>query len=368
VNFSRGFAVSITLFAAIGVAFGSETNQGAPPYSSAPDSGYQNIAAFSAAIGVGGVTNAGGSAVLYAAQQVNVAGVNTMFLDFATSAHVTASAGPYTFNLHEGAGLFTLNGANSTVANPVNRGNGNYTLPEDLAWVGDSVTQNQVTPAQWAYLTALTAVNGMIASAFPKVGDTLTNFGFGRSGQYLYDDFNPVAGTHTDQHAATFTPGLQANGDTYTAEGFYWDNTLVGDQYGANNAANGALANTDRFTTTVSNGVFTYTDGIYEYDAMEWDLLPTVGTGQINRGDSGGAIWNGDDIIGINSFAFGSRSNGGAVEKFYYGTLGGGLAFTPQDITWLDNEATVYAAPEPTTLIGLAIFGIGALARRRRRK
>ena len=335
------------------VAFGSEINTGIPEYSGAPDT-FNSIVAFSA--GITGNTGSG-SSVLYEAQQQNVGGVATMFLDFATANHVTSGNANFGFNLHMGNTLVNLTGANANVAAPVARGNGNYGLPEDMSWVGLTVSQNQVNNATWQFLTALTAVNGTIASALPKSGDMLTNFGFGYSGQYLYDDFNPGANTHTDQHAATFTPGLQGNGDTYTPEGFYWSNALpAADQYG-----------TDRYMSTISNGVFTYTNGFYMYDSMQWDLQPIAGTGQINSGDSGGAIWNGDNVIGLNTYAFGVKNAAKTQESFYYGSLGGGLAFTPQDIAWLDNQATVYAAPEPASLIGLAVLGIGALVRRRRK-
>ncbi len=330
----------------------SETNAGNPLYSAAPDTGFESIAAFST--GITG-NNGSGSGALYFARQSVLGGVNTMFLDVATAAHVVDGNAGFSLNLHNGNTIVNLGAANSSFL-VQDRGPGTYNLPEDMAWMGVSVGQNQVDNATWNYLTGLTAVNGILASALPAVQDNLTNYGFGRSGRYFYDDFDPVANTHTDAYAYTYSEGVQPNGHTFTALGFNWQSDLAArDQYG-----------TDRLTHTISNGTFVYTDRTYKYTSVQWDFRPTVNTGQINSGDSGGAIIDNSSLVGLNTFAFGSTYTIGAVngEDFLYGTIGGGIAFTPADVTFLNGKANSFV-PEPSSLVALGVLAVGVLRQRR---
>lgn len=338
------------------VALASETNNGNPEYSSQANtvnSSYQDSVMLDGNKGLG-------SGALYDVVAYKTAGgKNAISLNIATADHVVRpNTGAYIdVGLHFGTGTFTLNSTNSTESYQL-RGPGSYQLNEDLAYVGVTITQDQTDAETWTFLNSLTSQNPTLGQGGGS-GSKLTNYGYGVSGKYLVDDFNVATGTHTEVALDTFTPGAQANGHVFTGKGFESEDDF-GNQYNSG---------IDRLTTTTSVGVFDYASTNYQYNAMEWIMQDQAGFGQINSGDSGGAILSGGKIVGLNTFAVGSTytlANGTINgEDFYYGSLGGGIAFTGDDIKWLNG---LVPAPEPASLLGLAALAIGAVSRRRLKK
>lgn len=343
---------NLYLFAALGIAssaLASETNLGIPEYSVAANTS-TTLAAFS--VSVQG-NKGSGSGALFDADLTQVNGVNAIDLCIASADHVTSgqNANLMSVGLHMGNTLFTLNNTNSGI---LYHGRGNK---EDLSFVGAEVRQDQVTGAQWNFLTALVGALPGLSAYNPAAGDQLLNFGFGRSGKYLYRDTDAL-GNSTLETADTFTPGLQANGHRFTALGFeYFRGDGAGVAYG-----------TDRDTSTVADGAFNYVSGAYDYNSVRWTFSAANGTGQINSGDSGGAIYFDGGIVGVNTYAEGTvvqkDINGNVTqEQFTYGQRGGGLAFSKGDVAWLESQCQ--SVPEPSAFVVLGLGALALLVRRR---
>lgn len=352
---NRTFTVATTLLF-LSSAFASETNNGNPEYSSQANTVYSS---FQDSVLIDGTGIGYGSGALYNVSATTFNGQNAVEFNIATADHVMRPMTLDALNvtLHFGTGSITFNDTNSTDTFQL-FGPGAYQLPEDLAWVGVTVEESQVDAETWAVLNSFTSQNPSLGMGGSQNAQ-LTNYGWGLSGKYLVDDYNPNTQTHAQAALDTFTPGAQANGHVFTGVGFESESDFAAEYRGK----------TDRFTKTTSNGIFDYYDGFYQYNAVQWDLLDKAGYGQINSGDSGGAILDNGKIIGVNTFAFGNTytKGGGAItgEDFYYGSIGGGLAFNAADINWLNS---FIPAPEPASTLGLAALGAGLIARRRRRQ
>ncbi|MHB8636451.1 MAG: PEP-CTERM sorting domain-containing protein [Fimbriimonadaceae bacterium] len=295
-----------------------------------------------------------GSGGLFAMNSVTKGGNAAVTLGIATADHVFTNATNWIVSLPDGSGMVSLSSqlvAESYTA----RGNGNHGL-EDLGFVGLTIYQNQVGASTWNYLQTLTDVNGLLGLASPTSGLVIHNYGYGRSGEYL-TAAGPVLTTNTPANVT----------------GFQWSQAFPpADQGGA-----GIGRVTNQISTGISEVNNTVIAGYnYDYDAMTWALPANnpAHLGQINSADSGGPImsFNGS-MVGVNTLAKG-QINAPNTEDFVYGDTfagtsyaGAGVAFNQGDLNFLNNSYAIVAAPEPTTMLGLALLGIGTLARRRRR-
>ena len=58
---------------------------------------------------------------------------------------------------------------------------------------------------------------------------------------------------------------------------------------------------------------------------------------------------------------------GGGKENFYYGSIGRGVRFVQDDVDWLEQKCRDFSAPEPASILAMAL-GVAALAARKRKR
>lgn len=345
--------------------FGSETNLGNPLYSGNPSSNLSSELFSVMETHSDARFNYTGSMAVFAATLSGVPGNEMLCIGLATADHVLTGVNRWNDTFHSGAGG-TLGFASSThfgtyISRSVGYG-GVTGAKEDLGFSGLMIDEDEVTAAQWSALTTLVSGAPGLATASATAGLVETNYGWGTSGQYWVEDVT----TGKYYFMPTFTAGLQTggpfNGDTLKGVGFYSSNTM---------AAN-YQSGIDRFTNTTSNGLKTYSDGTYTYNALYWSLQNKVNYGQINSGDSGGGIISfTGSLIGVNTYAVGQVFNRGRQEGFAYGSEGGGVGFTNDDVTWLTAEWQHYDAvcesvPEPSEFAAMGLGILAFLFRRRK--
>ncbi len=293
---------------------------------------------------------------VFAAEIDGVPGSETLCLGLATADHVMNGVNTWNDTFHDGAGGTLSFASGSHFGTYVSRTatyGGVAGAPEDLGFSGLMIQEDEVSGAQWNALSSLVSGAPGLAEASGTAGIIESNYGWGRSGQYWVKDVT----TGNYYYMPTFTPGVQVggplNGDTLQGVGFYWTNTMAASYQ----------PGTDRFTTTTSNGLQTYTSGGYKYQALYWTLQNQLNYGQINSGDSGGGIvsFNGA-LVGVNTYAQGQVFNNKTQEGFAYGSQGGGVGFTNDDVTWLTAQWNHYnsecqSVPEPAEWT----FGLASL-------
>ncbi|MFM9873195.1 MAG: PEP-CTERM sorting domain-containing protein [Fimbriimonadaceae bacterium] len=277
-----------------------------------------------------------GSGGLFGKSTTTVGDVDYINLCFATADHVLNGSSFSSVKFGNGAEL--TRGASSLYMQKL----GGWDNNQDLAFFGLSfrldALQNPFQGGTYAsFLDSLTTLNVQAYDYSVVDNAKVTSYGYGRSARYL----------------------VNGNGDRI---GFQWDSNLGGA------GASGIHRNVNHTTLSFN----TYSEGPYDYEAIKWETSDQAGEGQINSGDSGGVISLSSDNhawVGVNTYAVGDpyRSMGVDYEAFLYGSEGGGLGFTANDVDWLNTSCMEFeAVPEPASMVILGFGAILALRRKRR--
>lgn len=357
---NRLFA-SALLASCVSLSLASETNfiNGAGTYTD-PSVNY-STANFSAYVSLPGSS---GSAALFSAKYDDSTGEPEICLGFVTADHVMTGENSYSYYLHDGNHFDQLDSGSLTHEYDARGKDSRYAGNEDMGFTGFKVVQAFTDPNEWNNLLGLTqassGINGILGTASSTSGLVQTNYGYGLSGRYLFHD--TISGNSFT--ATSYTPG-PGGGENLVGDGFAWRNTYPA----------GLGAGTDRFTNTHSSGIVAGANITgYQYDSLQWKVENKNGYGAISQGDSGGAILNFNGaLVGVNTFTTGAVYKDGAGNvtgrDWDYGSTQGGLAFTNDDVNWLNNQFMTFcdqAAPEPLTLVAFAAGLLGLLVFRRR--